>query len=134
MPEPGSAPRGEGGFTFIELVITVLIVGILSTIAIPSYQKYLQKNKEATAVSDINTIAWKLKAIMMENPDAMPDDLSTINVGDSLPLIDPWGNPYRYMLIFGRPANQNDCRKDHNLHPINSDFDLYSMGPDGHEQ
>jgi general secretion pathway protein G len=131
IPGPGSAPRGEGGFTFVELVITVFIVGILSTIAIPSYQKYLQKDLEATAISDINTIAWKLKAIMMENPDALPDNLSTINVGNNLPLIDPWGRPYQYLRIFGRPANLNDARKDHNLHPINSDFDLYSMGPDG---
>jgi general secretion pathway protein G len=131
IPEPGSAPRGEGGFTFIELVIAVLIVGILSSIAIPSFLKYLEKNKEATAISDIGTIAWQLKAIMMEDPTALPPDLATINFGNILPLIDPWGNPYQYLPIYGRPANLNDARKDHNLHPINSDFDLYSMGPDG---
>jgi general secretion pathway protein G len=131
IPEPGRATRGEGGFTFIELVITVLIVGILSAIAIPSFLKYLEKNKETTAISDINTIASKLKEIMMDNPDALPPDLATINFGNLLPLIDPWGNPYQYLPLYGFPANLNDARKDHNLHPINSDFDLYSMGPDG---
>jgi general secretion pathway protein G len=112
-------------------VIVVLIVGILSAIAIPNYLRYLEKNKVTTAISDINTIAGTLKAIMMENPDALPSDLASINFGNVLPLIDPWGNPYQYLPIYGRPANLKDARKDHNLHPINSDFDLYSMGPDG---
>ena len=131
IPEPGSAPRGEDGFTLIEVLITVIIVGILSTIAVPSYQKYMQKNLEATAISDINTISWKLKAIMAEDPSSLPPDLATINVGNVLPLIDPWGHPYMYLRLFGHPENLNDARKDHSLHPINSDFDLYSMGPDG---
>jgi general secretion pathway protein G len=121
----------RAGFTVVELVIAVLIVGILSAIAIPNYLRYLEKNKEATAISDINTIAGKLKEIMMENPDALPPDLATINVGNYLPLIDPWGNPYRYLPLYGRPGNLPQARRDHNLVPINSDFDLYSMGPDG---
>jgi general secretion pathway protein G len=131
VPEPDSDRRGAGGFTLVEMLIAVAIVGILATIAIPSYLKYLAKNKETTAISDIGTIAWKLKAIMMEDPTALPDTLAQINFGNVLPLIDPWGNPYQYLPLYGRPANLNDARKDHNLHPINSDFDLYSMGPNG---
>jgi len=120
----------EGGFTLIEVVIVIMIVGILAAIAIPNYLRYLEKNKEATAISDINAIAGKLKEIMMENPNALPPDLATINFGNILPLIDPWGSPYRYLPLYGFPANLGDARRDHNLHPINSDFDLYSMGPD----
>jgi general secretion pathway protein G len=109
-------------------------LGILAAIGVPNYLRYLEKNKETTAISDINAIAGKLKGIMMEDPDALPSDLATINFGNILPLIDPWGNPYRYFPIYGHLTDHsymNDARKDHNLHPINSDFDLYSMGPDG---
>ncbi len=117
------------GFTLIEVAIILLIVGILAAIAIPTYQKFLQKNKEATAISDINIIASRLAAYRIEG--VLPAGLTQINFGNTLPLIDPWGNPYRYLPIFGHPENLHDVRKDHNLHPINTDFDLYSMGPDG---
>jgi general secretion pathway protein G len=132
IPEPGTDPRGAGGFTLVELLIAVAIVGILATIAIPSYREYIQEAKETTAITDINVISLKLKAIMAENPTALPPDLSFFV--DILPLIDPWGNPYRYLPIYGHLGDHgymNGARKDRNLHPINSDFDLYSMGPDG---
>jgi general secretion pathway protein G len=44
-------------------------------------------------------------------------------------LRDPWGNAYEYWPITG-DTNQK-VRKDRNLHPINTDFDLYSKGQDG---
>ena len=110
-------------------MIAVAILGILSSIAVPSYQKYLQKTKEGAAITDISNIAGKLKEIMLEDPSALPPDLS--HFGPILPLIDPWGNPYRYLPLYGIPGNLPQARRDHNLVPINSDFDLYSMGPDG---
>jgi general secretion pathway protein G len=126
---PGVASSRARGFTFVEIVIALLIVGVLTAIAVPSYQKYLQQDKEATAVSDITVIALRLSAYMMENP--LPPGLAQVNVRNDLPLTDPWGYPYQYVPIYGHPENLNDVRKDHNLHPINTDFDLYSMGPDG---
>jgi len=35
------------------------------------------------------------------------------------------------LRLYGLPGNLPQARRDHNLVPINSDFDLYSMGPDG---
>lgn len=56
-----------------------------------------------------------------------PDSLDEIY--DPVPL-DPWGNPFQY--INHDTGNGNGkLRKDKNLVPINSDYDLYSMGPDG---
>ena len=75
------------GFTVIEMLIAVAIVGILTTIAYPSYLKYLEKNKEAIAISDINAIATRLVSYRMEG--ILPAQLAQVNFGITLPLTDP---------------------------------------------
>jgi general secretion pathway protein G len=109
-----------------------MIVGILAAIAVPSYLKYLEKNKEATAISDIKFIASRLAGLTMEG--TLPTSLAQINIGNTLPLIDPWGNPYRYLPLQGltKPqAKAAGARWKQSDFPITTDFDLYSMGPDG---
>jgi general secretion pathway protein G len=48
---------------------------------------------------------------------------------------DPWGNLYIYVPFIvdeGKKGKSKvSARKDRNLHPINTDYDLYSMGKDG---
>jgi general secretion pathway protein G len=58
----------------------------------------------------------------------LPEDLA--DIGDVAP--DPWENAYEF-LNFNSPVPgvKGKIRKDHNLHPLNSEFDLYSMGADG---
>jgi len=56
-----------------------------------------------------------------------PDSLEEIYGEVSL---DAWGNPYQY-LNHDKAKGKGKLRKDKNLVPINSDYDLYSMGPDG---
>ncbi len=45
--------------------------------------------------------------------------------------LDPWGRPYQYLLIAGTKDKKGFQRKDKNLVPLNSDYDLYSLGRDG---
>ena len=59
---------------------------------------------------------------------ALPDNLAQVGMAG---MTDPWDQPYLYLRIDGGGNVQGQVRKDRNLNPINSDFDLYSMGPDG---
>jgi general secretion pathway protein G len=55
-----------------------------------------------------------------------PPNLETLGLQKD----DPWGNPYQYLNMALAKGN-GQKRKDHNLVPLNTDYDLYSMGPDG---
>ncbi|MEW6721238.1 MAG: prepilin-type N-terminal cleavage/methylation domain-containing protein [Thermodesulfobacteriota bacterium] len=122
------------GFTLIELLIGVLIAGIIAAIAVPMIQQQLAESAESVAIADIGIIVSKFDAILKESPDSLPEDQAAFDAycqTAGLKCTDPWHNPYQYLRLFNRPGNENQARKDHNLHPINTYFDLYSKGPDG---
>lgn len=52
--------RRQRGFTLIELLIVVAIVGILTSIAVPSYSRYIQRGKVAEATSALSD--WRNRA------------------------------------------------------------------------
>jgi general secretion pathway protein G len=59
----------------------------------------------------------------------LPDSLAVIGHGS---LLDPWGHPYQYLKIAGGDVKgKGKLRRDRFLNPLNADYDLYSMGPDG---
>ncbi|MGJ8620004.1 MAG: hypothetical protein ACSHWN_06715 [Methylophilaceae bacterium] len=45
-------------------------------------------------------------------------------------MTDPWGNAYQYTNLYNKKGKGGN-RKDKNLNPLNSDFDLFSMGKNG---
>jgi general secretion pathway protein G len=112
------------GFTLIELALVITLLGLLSAIAIPTYRGYVDRARENGAIADIGMMQLQLYRWDL-NTGAFPATLAEAGLGGP----DPWGNPYQYANIaLSSPA---DVRKDKNLNPINTDFDLYSMGRDG---
>ena len=59
--------RQENGFTLIELMITVAIIGILASIALPSYTSYLTRGKISEAVSGLSEMKVKLEQYFQDN-------------------------------------------------------------------
>jgi general secretion pathway protein G len=77
------------------------------------------------AISAIHDASSRIDRLRYEG-FPMPGSLAGVGLGN---LLDPWGNPYVYLNLEGAPPGA--ARKDRFLVPINSDYDLYSMGPDG---
>lgn len=131
MAKADNSRRRQSAFTLIELLIAIAVIGALSAIAIPNYRDYKERARVVQAVADIARIAQALGAYHTENR-TYPTSLGALGI--ALPT-DPWGNAYAYLAIdVDPPPNVGQRRKDKNLNPLNSDFDLYSKGPDGQTQ
>ncbi|HEY8354317.1 MAG TPA: type IV pilin protein [Methylophilaceae bacterium] len=59
--------QGMSGFTLVELIIVVAIVGILSTVAFPAYQDYVARGKVTEAVSGLADLRVKLEQYFQDN-------------------------------------------------------------------
>jgi general secretion pathway protein G len=119
--------RGKtDGFTLLELVVTVAIIGSLSSIAIPNYMQQIENARIARATGEIRVLEKEILTYHAAN-QVYPNSLDDIGRGG---LKDPWGNPYEYVDLTSIEG-KDKARKDHFLVPINTDFDLYSKGRDG---
>ena len=65
--------KKQQGFTLIELMIVVAVIGVLSAIAIPQYQKYVAKAEVASALSTMTGVKTNVEAYVVET-GAFPND------------------------------------------------------------
>ncbi len=121
----------NGGFTLIEIMVVVVILGILAAIVVPRIMSRPDEARIVKAQQDIRAIGAALDLYRLDNFKYPTTDQGIealverpIDLGPGakwreggylakLPL-DPWGNPYSY-LIPGQHA----------------EYDLYSLGADG---
>ncbi len=57
----------QAGFTLIEMLVTIVIVGILSSIALPAYQSYIAKQRVSAAQADLVSLAMNLENFLQNN-------------------------------------------------------------------
>lgn len=70
------------GFTLIEMLIAVAILGIIAAIAFPSYQEQVRKSKRKDAVYALTDIANRMERYYSENNTYVITDLTDINLDD----------------------------------------------------
>jgi len=114
------------GFTVVELLIVIAILLTIASMAIPNLLAAIDMARVARAVSEIHTLEDAITDYLVINGQ-FPDTLADVGYGGYL---DPWGNPYEYLNHATMKGN-GKARKDRFLVPLNSDYDLYSVGKDG---
>lgn len=114
------------GFSLVELMLLCAVIGVLAVIALPSYERYIERVRVAQAVNDIAGMGAVISKYALDRRSP-PDTLDEVGFGGKL---DPWERPYRYLNL-ATEKGKGGARKDKKLNPLNSDFDLYSVGKDG---
>lgn len=127
-------PAAQPGFTLLEFMIALAILGLVASLAMPAYSRYTERARVAQAIAEVRQLEMRIERFHTQN-GRLPDDLVELGQAGAT---DPWGEPYRYLeiassVVRGRVHGpvMGKVRKDRNLVPINMDFDLYSAGANG---
>ena len=126
----GPARRRAGGFTLVELLLVLVILGILAAIVIPKFSGRTEAAQITAAHTQISTFGTALNAFEIDTGSyprgqeglrqlvVQPADITGWRgpyLVSDIPL-DPWGHPY----VYEYPGKVNT-----------SGYDIISMGPDG---
>jgi general secretion pathway protein G len=129
LPAARPAPH-QSGFSLLELMMAVGLIGILAAIAIPGYQRYIERAKVSEAVQEMGDIQLRIERFRSRNM-RLPDTLAEATSGvAAATLTDPWGRSYVF-YNYAAGTTPDPTRRDKNLKPLNTDYDLYSIGKDG---
>jgi general secretion pathway protein G len=125
--------RSARGFTLIEIMVVVVIIGLLAAVIVPSMFGRVEEARVAKAKSDIQAIETGLTMYRLDNFKYPSTDLglSALSTRPNDPTVrnwraegylkriskDPWGNPYQYVF----PGTRGQ------------DYDLFSLGADARE-
>ena len=115
----------SSGFSLVELLLVIGLIAVLVAIALPLYENYRLKVQDHQAEQDIIAMSMQITNFWQNNR-TYPASLADIGMAGKL---DPWGRAYVYYDVAAN--GKGGARKDKALNPLNTDFDLYSLGPDG---
>ena len=131
------------GFTFLDLLILIAILGIVSVIAVPNLLSAINRTAQKKSISDIRDLAGALNAFNNDKggyPGPIPYTDATLiqevssntftpDYIQTIPKADGWRAPYTYLsgaLSIARPAGNTPGQ-------VSVNFGLYSRGSDGAE-
>jgi general secretion pathway protein G len=115
-----------GGYSLIELLLVIVLLVAMMGAGIPLYANYVEKARITKAAEDLSTLQKEIQMYKLSK-NVLPHRLSDMGDAD---LVDPYGRPYQYHN-FTNSDEKKKRRKDRFMVPLNTEYDLYSMGRDG---
>jgi len=116
--------RKQSGFTLIEILIVVAIIGLIATLIAPNLMSRFEKSKEEIARVQVEMLSSAVQSFMIDiqrYPNSLEELIQCTETKWRGPYLqkriipkDPWGRDYQFK-----------CPGDH------GPFDLYSLGPNG---
>jgi general secretion pathway protein G len=76
--------KKRNGFTLVEILIVVVILGILAAIVIPQFSDASDEAKLSTLVSDLQTVRSQIQLYKLQHNSTLPGSLSGTSFGDSM--------------------------------------------------
>ena len=95
------------GFTMIELMVVVVVVGVLATIAVPMYGKYIKNARVTEGTARVGELVTASKAWAQENQDASGNPLWPSGTGGIVDLSDSESFSYAITSGGGADASTN---------------------------
>ncbi|MDQ5896598.1 MAG: ral secretion pathway protein [Pseudomonadota bacterium] len=115
----------QRGLSLIESMLVLCLLGVLLALAMPLWQKQRERALQRQAAQEIGAMSAVISQYRLDNQGA-PASLAAVGMAGRL---DPWGRSYVYYNL--ETGKSSGARKNRSLTPVNNDFDLYSLGPDG---
>lgn len=119
-----SKGRKDRGFTLLEILIVVAIIGLIASLIVPNIIGRYEKSKEEIAKAQVEMLSSAIEAFKLDMgryPNSLDELINGNDPNWRGPYLakrqipkDPWGKDYQYK----NPGEHGD-------------YDLYSLGPDG---
>lgn len=116
--------RFQHGFTLAETLIATALLAVGVDAIVGGFAGQLERLRIERAKQEITRIESAIEGYRILHHE-LPDSLT--NLGAPVPL-DPWGHSYEYVNF---AASGTVGQRNYNGLPVNSEYDLYSPGPDG---
>lgn len=109
-------------------MLVIGLLGVLLALALPVWKNHRDRALQRQAAQELGAMSAVLAQYRLDNQGS-PASLAAVGMAGRL---DPWKRPYVYYNL--ETGQRSEARKNRSLTPVNSDFDLYSLGPDGESE